>query len=480
MATQSTSASPAKSLPLATWGASDKGQQREGNEDAVYPHSSSDTFPFEPNPQHLVEKGQLLIVADGVGGARAGREASHWAIRVAVERYYDQAGPDPGTSLRTALEMANASLYQYLQSTGMHEAGCTMTAAVIHGSTLHVANVGDSRAYLLRNGQITQLTRDHTLTQRKVDQGLIRPEQAATDPDSSVLTRSMGAGATVQVDLFPPLQLALGDTMLVCSDGVTDMLEDTEIARLVGSNPPKRAAQRLIAAANKRGGLDNISVAVAQVGGKPAAAGGLAARANKTIMLVAGIILVALALGAIGALGWWMRGRKEQTPTSTPTVTATVYATESPSEDVGATLVVAPPTDTVPAGQPTSTPRPTVTPTPTSTPLPPDRDGDGIFDRDDACPDQAGPRELNGCPDGDGDGIPDREDECPDAPGPANLGGCPDRDNDGVPDHQDTCPDQPGPQENSGCPQGGDDDDGGGDSGGDGEGGYTEGEFSGE
>ena len=202
---------PAANVPLAVWGASDKGRQREGNEDAVYPHSGSDTFPFEPSPQHLIQKGQLLIVADGVGGAKAGHEASHWAIRVAVERYYDQAGPDLGANLRAAIEIANNSLYQYLQSTGTREAGCTMTAAVVHGNTLHVANVGDSRVYLVRNGQINQLTRDHTLTQRKIDQGLIRPEQAKMDPDSNVLTRSMGAGPMVRVDLFPPLQLVEGD-----------------------------------------------------------------------------------------------------------------------------------------------------------------------------------------------------------------------------------------------------------------------------
>jgi len=469
---------PAAHLSLSIWGASDKGRQREGNEDAVYPHSGSDTFTFEPSEGHLREKGQLLIVADGVGGARGGREASNWAIRVAVERYYDQAGLDLGANLRTSVEMANASLYQYLQSTGTGEAGCTMAAAVIHGSMLHVANVGDSRVYLIRNGRITQLTRDHTLTQQKIDQGLIRPEQAAMDPDSSVLTRSMGAGPTVQVDLFPPLQLFEGDLVLVCSDGLTDMLEDEEISRLAKDSPPKRAAQRLIAGANKRGGHDNISVVIAQAGGKPPSGAGLLEGARRMtgqqkVTVLAGTVLVATALGALGAIGWWMRGRQEltQTPTPAAVATATVQGqtpVASPTEP-SAEVETPQPTDTVPAGQPTSTPRPTVTPTPTRTPPPPDRDSDGIYDRDDECPEEAGPAELKGCPDRDSDGIPDRDDTCPDEAGPAQFGGCPDSDQDGIPDNQDSCPNQAGPQENGGCPRddgGSGDGDGNGDDGG--------------
>ena len=360
--------------PLAVWGASDKGRQREGNEDAVYPHSESDTFPFEPSPQRLVQRGQLLIVADGVGGAKAGREASHWAIRVAVERYYDLIGPDLGADLRAVIEIANTSLYQYLQSTGTRESGCTMAAAVIHGSTLHVANVGDSRIYLLRNGQITQLTRDHTLTQRKIDQGLIRPEQAEMDPGSSVLTRSMGAGPTVQADLFPPLQLVQGDTVLLCSDGLTDMLKDAEIAHLAGGSSPKRTAQRLIAAANKRGGSDNISVAIARVGGnQPQTGGGLLksiprmTRRQKIVLLVV-TVLVAAALVAMAALGWRMRDRKRVTTTPTPAVVAT--ATPAAATTVPGVVPDTPqPTDTVMPDQATSTPRPTVTPTFTPPPV---------------------------------------------------------------------------------------------------------------
>jgi protein phosphatase len=359
-------------MPLAVWGATDKGLQREGNEDAIFPHSGSDTFSFKPGPQHLAQKGQLLLVADGVGGAKGGREASHWTTRVAVERYYDMTGPDLGTDLRTAVEAANSSLYQYNQSAGSGEAGCTMAAAVIHGNTLYVANVGDSRVYLLRNGQIVQLTRDHSLAQQKVDAGIISPEQAETDPSSHVLTRSMGARQTVQVDLFPPLQLAPGDVVLLCSDGLTDMLKDAEIARLIGNHPPKRATQQLIAAANQSGGVDNISTVVARVGGKPPSAGGgpLAAiqqvSRRQRMILLGGAVLVVAAACIMASLGWWMYGRQQATPTPKPTLTTMPTTTMTPTAQATETEQ---PTETTQPGQATSTPAATATPT--DTPVPP-------------------------------------------------------------------------------------------------------------
>jgi len=359
-------------LPLEIWGATDKGREREGNEDAIYPHSGLESS-FEPNPQRLAQKGRLLIVADGVGGARAGSQASQWAIRVAIEEYYDRYGPDMGGDLSAAIEKANASLYQYLQSTGTQEAGSTMAAAVVQGDELYVANVGDSRVYLLRDRQITQLTHDHTLTQQKVDRGIIRPEQAGMDPDHNILTRSMGAEPTVRVDVFPPLQLAPDDVILLCSDGLTDMLDDGEIARLVDRNPPKRAARRLIDAANKRGGADNISVVIARAGGERLAGEGLLADMEripsrpKTILAVC---LVLAFLVVVAAWGWTAYGRRQATPTPTvaPTATATVEIAPTSTEPVVAPTTLQP-TDTMSPGKPTSTLAPTLTST--NTPVPP-------------------------------------------------------------------------------------------------------------
>jgi len=456
---------PAPALPLDVWGATDKGRRREGNEDAIYPHSGAESTSFKPNAERLAQKGQLLVVADGVGGAKAGAEASQWAIRVAVERYYDLPGPDLGADLQAAVEVANVSLYQYLQSTGTQEAGCTMAAAVIHRNLLYVANVGDSRVYVIRNGQIAKQTRDHTLTQQKIDQRIIGPEEAKTDPDQSVLTRSLGAAQTVRVDVFPPLQLFEGDMVLVCSDGLTDMLEEEEIVRLVGGGSLKRVAQRLIDAANKRGGVDNISVVLAHVGRRPSGGGGppgglrnLANRVRRMawwqkLVLLAGGALVSVALCAMIALGWWMydRGRDRATPTPTPTFKPTKEATAAPTETVVPTdtPTLTPPPTARGTVSPTSTSVPTLTPTPT--PIP-DRDGDGVFDSNDECPDVYGTH-PNGCPDRDGDGIDDRYDKCPDHPGSPEMEGCPDSDGDGLHDKIDQCPNEPGPVENGGCPK---------------------------
>jgi len=371
--------------------------------------------------------------------------------------------------------MANTSLYQYLQSTGALESGSTMVAAVIHGGTLQVANVGDSRAYLIRDGQITQLTRDHTLTQQKIDRGMIKPEQAATDPDNSVLTRSMGAGPTVQADLFQPIPLNLGDVVLLCSDGLTGMLSNEEIFRLANGNPPKRAVQRLIAAANKNGGFDNISAVIAQVGGKksqPTSGGflGSIARMKREQKLIVGgmIALVMMSFCAMASWAAWVAfgSQKDSTPT--------IASTETPAATTTVPVVTpdTPQTTAMPTSgsPPTSTPRPTDTPTPT--PLP-DLDHDGVLDQYDECISTPGLSEFNGCPDNDGDNIPEREDgsgdECPNWPGLPQFNGCPDTDEDNVPELEDgsgdQCPNASGPVENLGCP------DFGGDGSGDGGGG---------
>ncbi len=353
-------------LTAQVWGMTDKGRRREGNEDAVYPETGAEFF--HPAGDKLAAKGQLLVVADGMGGAQAGGEASRWAIRVAVERYYDTPGDSLGVNLKSAIETANNSLYQYLRSTNVEEAGCTMTAAVIHNGLLHVVNVGDSRVYLLRSGQITQLTRDHTVTQAKVDQGLLAPEKAKLDPERNVVTRSLGTRPEVRADLFPPLPLAAGDSVLLCSDGLTDMLTDAEILRLTTGVTPDRAARRLIAAANKRGGIDNISVVLARIGEKSTlhAEAGRQKLPGKQLAVLAALFILLLLVLVIW--GWSMRGsRPTPLPTPTPTLlpASTLSApTLGATATLPATVAETPPTSTpIPAGAATSTAMPTLTPT---------------------------------------------------------------------------------------------------------------------
>ncbi len=373
-------------MALTIWGATDVGREREGNEDSIFPRSDGGDYQYNLKPETLNTHGQLLIVADGVGGAQAGRASSQWAIQRAVENYYEQQPGDSGAMLQNAIGYANASLYRYLQETRIQTAGCTMAAAVIHNNTLYVANVGDSRVYLIRDGKAYQQTRDHTLTQQKIDQHILTPEQAENDPDKSVLTRSMGHGPTVQVDRFQPVPLIEGDLVLVCSDGLYDLVPDAEMARMATSAAPQKAAAKLIAAANRNGGFDNISVILAQVGGRASGGGGMPLlksfsfnQQKVLIGLLVALVVVVLALG--GVIGWSLYGKGKDggDPTSTPPATA---APSAPTPATSLEVVSTQPSQPTPEnktsevkttsdGLATSTPKPTSTYTPTPTRKPP-------------------------------------------------------------------------------------------------------------
>lgn len=374
MSAVSTHSQPFGIPRLDIWGATDRGRQREGNEDAVYPHSSADTFPFQPDLARVSHMGQILVVADGVGGGSAGSEASRWVRRVVVERYYDSPlDGNPGQNLQQAVAQANAALYHYLQSTGARGAGSTIVAAVILGDILYVAHVGDSRAYLFRNGQRDRITTDHTLAQFKYNAGQISLQQLETDPDRNVLTRSMGSAPKVEVDLNYR-RLQPGDVVLLCSDGLTDVVGEAEIAQMVQKYPPRRAAQELVKLANKRGGPDNISVVVARVGGRPVPV--VRARARRPTGLGAlpfwqKMVLLGLAiliLLVFGLMGFFLvRGARDggSSATATPTLT-----TAAPTTPAGGGIAPTEATTPMPGTtRPTSTPAPT--PTPTPTPVPP-------------------------------------------------------------------------------------------------------------
>ncbi len=374
------SSATAGALPLTIWGATDVGREREGNEDAIFPQSDGGGFEYRLKDETLKTKGQLLIVADGVGGAQAGRASSRWTIERAVERYYELPPGNPAAALQEAVTYANASLYQYLEQTNVRDAGCTITAAVIHENQLYVANVGDSRAYLIRNNEIHLLTRDHTLTQQKLDQGVITAEQAATDPDKSVLTRSMGAAPTVQVDVFQAVPLQSGDLVLLCSDGLYDMLTDQAIAGLALSAPPQKAVPKLIERANKNGGFDNISVILVQAGARPGGAGigeMLAGFSPKQRGVLTGmaIAVAILVIGLGGLLGWAAFNGDSPDSEGTPVAPVTTPAPAETNSNVASPETTperqVDATSTTLPGQSTSTPRPTSTPTPTNMPPPP-------------------------------------------------------------------------------------------------------------
>ena len=220
--------------------ATDIGRVREGNEDS-----------------YLIEP-PLYAVADGMGGHRGGEVAS----QLALETIEDLFRKDEG-SLVEQVRSANHAVYvQSQEDTAVSGMGTTLTAALVEGSELQLAHVGDSRAYLLRAGSLRQLTADHTLVARMVKTGEITEAEAEVHPHRNVLTRSLGTEADVQVDQ-DVVGLLDGDRLLLCSDGLTGMVTEDQIKAILETEPdPQRASDRLIKAANRAGGIDNITVVV--------------------------------------------------------------------------------------------------------------------------------------------------------------------------------------------------------------------------
>ena len=220
--------------------ATDIGQVREGNEDS-----------------YLVVA-PLYAVADGMGGHRGGEVASSLALETVQELFERQEG-----TLADQVAQANRAVYDRSQSdrsvSGM---GTTLTAALVDGDTVHLVHVGDSRAYLVRDGQLKQLTEDHTLVRRMVMEGEITPEEAETHPHRSILTRALGVDESVQVD-EGDVRIESGDRLLLCTDGLTGMVPEDQITEIIlGSTDPQEAVDRLVKVANRAGGIDNITAVV--------------------------------------------------------------------------------------------------------------------------------------------------------------------------------------------------------------------------
>jgi protein phosphatase len=236
------------SLSLRFAAGSHKGMIREGNEDSGY-----------AGPR-------LLAIADGMGGAAAGEVASSEAISTIVALDEDIPGSDVLTSLGTAVQRANDQLRSMVEDDPQLEGmGTTLTALLWTGQRLGLVHVGDSRAYLLRDGVLTQITQDHTWVQRLVDEGRITEEEATTHPQRSLLMRALGSGDHVEPDLSIR-EVRAGDRYLICSDGLSGVvshqtLEDT----LASYQGPQETVHELIQLALRGGGPDNITVIVADV-----------------------------------------------------------------------------------------------------------------------------------------------------------------------------------------------------------------------
>jgi serine/threonine protein phosphatase PrpC len=220
--------------------ASDLGRQRQGNEDSYF------------------VRAPLFVVADGMGGAQAGEVASEMAVES-----FDRGLPDgtPADALVQVIVDANRRIHDRSRAES-HRAGMgtTVTAAYVGEQEVTIAHVGDSRAYLLRDGRLERLTRDHSLVGELVARGKLTEEQAETHPQRSVITRALGPEPDVQVDV-QSYQARDGDRFMVCSDGLTSMVPEARVTEILeGAGSLEQAGRELIAAANDAGGRDNITV----------------------------------------------------------------------------------------------------------------------------------------------------------------------------------------------------------------------------
>ncbi len=334
---------------------SDVGLRREINQDS---------YGTQDLPQAT-----LLIVCDGMGGHAAGEVASRLGVDTMIATFAADAPPD--AALRNSFIAANRAIY----SEGRGGMGTTGVAALFADGQLHVANVGDSRAYLVREGQIEQISRDHSFVSDQVAAGLMTAEQARTSNVRNIITRALGYQPEVQVDIFS-LALRPGDTVLLSSDGMHGLIEDSEIAEVSSMLPPEEAAQRLVDTANARGGPDNITVVIAQVdevaapteaapqaSTPPAAPGPPPAPPERSLSWL-GMLLAALTLALlIGAAGFLLMNPAPLSapPTARPAPSVPPSATATPAT---ATPATATPATATPA---TATPA-TATPATATTP----------------------------------------------------------------------------------------------------------------
>ena len=346
----------ARRLRLEVATATDRGQVRPENEDDVRVE-----LPESPAARR---RGVLSVVADGMGGHAAGEVASGIAVETILREYYDDSAP-PAAALHAAIAAANSAIWE--QARRQHDQqgmGCTLTAAVVRGDELIIGHVGDSRLYLVRGEQAIPLTEDHTWVRERVRDGDLAAAAARAHPRRHVLTRALGHESTVEVDMLSRT-VSPGDTLVLCTDGLHDLVSDEEIGYWVSRMVPDAAARKLVQLANQRGAPDNVTVAVVRVsGGAP----GLGMLVRRRVPLIAAVLAVGLAVSVFAA-NQWNAGRQEssarevaQATSPQPALARTLAPTSEPT--------ALPPT-VPPAPPAVASPPPSPSAAPASTPLAP-------------------------------------------------------------------------------------------------------------
>lgn len=237
---------------------SDIGLQRSSNQDScgVFPTDSSSVF----RP-----KGQLFIIADGIGGLIGGRTASEMAVHIIQEAYFADESPDIPQSLLNAFNKANTQICEELSCVDpFSKMGTTCSALVLTRERGSIAHVGDSRIFLIWKDEIIQLTWDHTITNELLRHGAITEDEAQKHPEKGILSRALGVESEVEIDIVDTIPLQKKQRFILCTDGIKNVSPD-EIRDVVLSESPEQACRTLVQMANERGGADNITVQVIQI-----------------------------------------------------------------------------------------------------------------------------------------------------------------------------------------------------------------------
>jgi serine/threonine protein phosphatase PrpC len=235
----------------------DTGRVREINEDSFSWSDPGD------DKVALTKRGRLYVVADGMGGCSGGEIASELAVRTLISEYEEAVVDDIPTNLIHAIHAANLRIYEESMKIGTQGMGTTLICAVIHENDLLVGQVGDSRAYLVRNDQFIFITQDHTLVNEWVKTKIISSEEALVHPQRHILNRVLGKKIEITPQIYPPIKLQGGDRILLCTDGVSGYLDDHQILTTLQANPdPQDSANGLIQFADTLGGEDNSTALV--------------------------------------------------------------------------------------------------------------------------------------------------------------------------------------------------------------------------
>ncbi len=247
-----------KQLRLDVAQLTDVGRKRPHNEDNM-------AYVIPKDSQVMAKKGALFIVADGMGGHAAGEVASEIAVDTVSTAYYQDENDEIPLSLMNAIKRANALIHQRAAENMMRSGmGTTCVAAVVHSGVAYIANVGDSRAYMVRNGHSKQVSQDHSWVEEQVRAGLLTKDQARSHAQRNVITRALGTQAEVDVDVFTEV-LEDGDTFVLCSDGLSGLVGEDDLRAIINQYLPQESVYHLVERANENGGPDNITAIVIHI-----------------------------------------------------------------------------------------------------------------------------------------------------------------------------------------------------------------------